>query len=177
MADRRATVTRNTLETQITVTVDLDGSGQARFETGVPFLEHMLDQIARHGMLDLNISAKGDLHIDDHHTVEDIGITLGQAIAQAVGDKKGFLRYGDTGDNVAYMGHIGGILLGFFAVKKGWIWKDPIEARVRKKELKTEQRAQEDDVRMDELLAKIHREGMASLSKREKEFLKRMSKR
>ncbi len=94
MADRRATVTRNTLETQITVTVDLDGSGQARFETGVPFLEHMLDQIARHGMLDLDISAKGDLHIDDHHTVEDIGITLGQAIAQAVGDKKGILRYG-----------------------------------------------------------------------------------
>ncbi len=94
MADRRATVTRNTLETQITVTVDLDGSGQALFETGVPFLEHMLDQIARHGMLDLDISAKGDLHIDDHHTVEDIGITLGQAIAQAVGDKKGILRYG-----------------------------------------------------------------------------------
>jgi imidazoleglycerol-phosphate dehydratase len=94
MADRRATVTRNTLETQITVTVDLDGSGQARFETGVPFLEHMLDQIARHGMLDLDITAKGDLHIDDHHTVEDIGITLGQAIAQAVGDKKGILRYG-----------------------------------------------------------------------------------
>ncbi len=94
MADRRATVTRNTLETQITVTVDLDGSGQARFETGVPFLEHMLDQIARHGMLDLDISAKGDLHIDDHHTVEDIGITLGQSIAQAVGDKKGIYRYG-----------------------------------------------------------------------------------
>jgi imidazoleglycerol-phosphate dehydratase len=94
MADRRATVTRNTLETQITVTVDLEGSGQARFETGVPFLEHMLDQIARHGMIDLDITAKGDLHIDDHHTVEDIGITLGQAIAQAVGDKKGILRYG-----------------------------------------------------------------------------------
>jgi imidazoleglycerol-phosphate dehydratase len=94
MADRRATVTRNTLETQITVTVDLDGSGQARFETGVPFLEHMLDQIARHGMIDLDITAKGDLHIDDHHTVEDIGITIGQAIAQAVGDKKGILRYG-----------------------------------------------------------------------------------
>ena len=94
MADRRATVTRNTLETQITVTVDLDGSGKARFETGVPFLEHMLDQIARHGMLDLDITASGDLHIDDHHTVEDIGITLGQAIAQAVGDKKGILRYG-----------------------------------------------------------------------------------
>jgi len=94
MADRKATVTRNTLETQITVTVDLDGSGKANFDTGVPFLEHMLDQIARHGMVDLDIKAKGDLHIDDHHTVEDIGITLGQAIAQAVGDKKGILRYG-----------------------------------------------------------------------------------
>ena len=94
MADRRATVTRNTLETQITATVNLDGSGQARFDTGVPFLEHMLDQIARHGMIDLDITAKGDLHIDDHHTVEDIGITLGQALAQAVGDKKGILRYG-----------------------------------------------------------------------------------
>lgn len=94
MADRKATVTRNTLETQITVSVDLDGSGQARFDTGVPFLEHMLDQIARHGMMDLDVTAKGDLHIDDHHTVEDIGITLGQAIAQAVGEKKGILRYG-----------------------------------------------------------------------------------
>ena len=94
MAYRRATVTRNTLETQITATVNLDGSGQARFDTGVPFLEHMLDQIARHGMIDLDITAKGDLHIDDHHTVEDIGITLGQALAQAVGDKKGILRYG-----------------------------------------------------------------------------------
>ena len=94
MAERKATVTRNTLETQITVTVNLDGSGKARFDTGVPFLEHMLDQIARHGMFDLDISAKGDLHIDDHHTVEDIGITLGQALAQAVGDKKGVFRYG-----------------------------------------------------------------------------------
>ncbi len=94
MADRKATVSRNTLETQITVTVNLDGSGQAKFDTGVPFLEHMLDQIARHGMMDLTVEAKGDNHIDDHHTVEDIGITLGQAFAQAVGDKKGILRYG-----------------------------------------------------------------------------------
>lgn len=94
MAERKATVSRNTLETQITVTVNLDGSGESQFATGVPFLEHMLDQIARHGMMDLAIEAKGDLHIDDHHTVEDIGITLGQAIAQAAGDKKGILRYG-----------------------------------------------------------------------------------
>ena len=94
MAERKATVSRNTLETQITVTVNLDGSGQAEFATGVPFLEHMLDQIARHGMMDLAIEAKGDLHIDAHHTVEDIGITLGQAIAQAAGDKKGIVRYG-----------------------------------------------------------------------------------
>jgi len=94
MADRKATVTRNTLETQITVSVNLDGTGQVDFDTGVPFLEHMLDQIARHGMMDLSVQAKGDLHIDAHHTVEDIGITLGQAFAQAVGDKKGILRYG-----------------------------------------------------------------------------------
>ena len=94
MADRTATVTRNTLETQITVSVNLDGTGQVSFDTGVPFLEHMLDQIARHGMIDLDIMAKGDLHIDAHHTVEDIGITLGQAFAQAVGDKKGIVRYG-----------------------------------------------------------------------------------
>jgi imidazoleglycerol-phosphate dehydratase len=94
MAERKATVERNTLETQITVTVNLDGSGQTQFETGVPFLEHMLDQIARHGMVDLAIKAVGDLHIDDHHTVEDIGITLGQAVAKAAGDKKGILRYG-----------------------------------------------------------------------------------
>jgi imidazoleglycerol-phosphate dehydratase len=94
MAERKATVERNTLETQITVTVNLDGSGQAQFDTGVPFLEHMLDQIARHGMLDLEIKAVGDLHIDDHHTVEDIGITLGQAVARAVGDRKGIVRYG-----------------------------------------------------------------------------------
>jgi imidazoleglycerol-phosphate dehydratase len=94
MAERKATVSRNTLETQITVTANLDGSGQSDFSTGVPFLEHMLDQIARHGMMDLTIEAKGDLHIDDHHTVEDIGITLGQAVAEAVGDKKGIMRYG-----------------------------------------------------------------------------------
>ena len=94
MAARKATVTRDTLETQITVSVNLDGSGKTAFDTGIPFLEHMLDQVARHGMVDLDIKANGDLHIDDHHTVEDIGITLGQAVAQAVGDKKGILRSG-----------------------------------------------------------------------------------
>ena len=94
MAERKATVERNTLETQITVSVNLDGTGAANFDTGIPFLEHMLDQIARHGLIDLDIKAEGDLHIDDHHTVEDIGITLGQAFAEAVGDKKGILRYG-----------------------------------------------------------------------------------
>jgi imidazoleglycerol-phosphate dehydratase len=94
MAERKATVERNTLETQITAAVNLDGTGASEFETGVPFLEHMLDQIARHGLIDLSIKAEGDLHIDDHHTVEDIGITLGQAFNQAVGDKKGILRYG-----------------------------------------------------------------------------------
>ena len=91
---RSAQVTRNTLETQISVKLDLDGSGKTQFDTGLPFLEHMLDQIARHGMVDLEIKAKGDLHIDAHHTVEDIGITLGQAFNQAVGDKKGLRRYG-----------------------------------------------------------------------------------
>ena len=91
---RTASVERNTLETQITVSVNLDGTGQAKFVTGVPFLEHMMDQIARHGLIDLEITAKGDLHIDAHHTVEDIGITLGQAFAKAVGDKKGIRRYG-----------------------------------------------------------------------------------
>ena len=91
---RKAHVERNTLETQIRVAVDLDGSGKASFDTGVPFLDHMLDQVARHGLIDLEIQARGDLHIDTHHTVEDIGITLGQAIAQAVGDKKGIRRYG-----------------------------------------------------------------------------------
>lgn len=94
MAARKASVTRDTLETQITVSINLDGSGQSRFAIGVPFLEHMLDQIARHGLIDIDIEAKGDLHIDDHHTVEDVGITLGQAFAQAVGDKKGMTRYG-----------------------------------------------------------------------------------
>ncbi len=92
--NRTAKVERNTLETQITVEIDLDGSGQGSFKTGVPFLEHMLDQVARHGMIDMNIQAKGDLHIDAHHTVEDLGITLGQAFNQAVGDKKGIRRYG-----------------------------------------------------------------------------------
>ncbi len=91
---RNAQVNRNTLETQISVKLELDGNGTARFDTGLPFLEHMLDQIARHGMIDLDISAKGDLHIDGHHTVEDIGITLGQAFNQAIGDKKGLRRYG-----------------------------------------------------------------------------------
>jgi imidazoleglycerol-phosphate dehydratase len=94
MADRTATVCRETLETQIEVTINLDGTGKGDFKTGVPFLEHMLDQVARHGMVDLNINAKGDTHIDDHHTVEDIGITLGQAFAKALADKKGIRRYG-----------------------------------------------------------------------------------
>jgi len=91
---RNAQVNRNTLETKIGVKLDLDGNGKAVFDTGLPFLEHMLDQVARHGMVDLEILAKGDLHIDGHHTVEDIGITLGQAFSQAVGDKKGLRRYG-----------------------------------------------------------------------------------
>lgn len=94
MATRSATVERNTLETRITATINLDGTGKSTFETGVPFLEHMLDQIARHGMIDIEIQAKGDLHIDAHHTVEDIGIVLGQAFAKALGDKKGIRRYG-----------------------------------------------------------------------------------
>ena len=91
---RQIEVTRNTLETQVRVKLDLDGTGQGRFATGVPFLDHMLDQIARHGMIDLDVECSGDLHIDAHHTVEDIGITLGQAFARAVGDKKGLARYG-----------------------------------------------------------------------------------
>ena len=94
MASRTASIERNTLETQIQVAIDLDGSGQAKLVTGVPFLEHMLDQVARHGLIDLDIQASGDLEIDAHHTVEDIGISLGQAFAQALGDKKGIRRYG-----------------------------------------------------------------------------------
>lgn len=91
---RVAEVTRNTNETQIRVSINLDGTGQQKLNTGVPFLDHMLDQIARHGLIDLDIEAKGDLHIDAHHTVEDVGITLGQAFAKAIGDKKGIRRYG-----------------------------------------------------------------------------------
>jgi len=91
---RVAEVTRNTNETQITVRANLDGTGVAKLATGIGFFDHMLDQIARHGLIDLDIDAKGDLHIDGHHTVEDVGITLGQAVAQAVGDKKGLRRYG-----------------------------------------------------------------------------------
>lgn len=94
MAQRKATVSRDTLETRITVEVNLDGTGQSSFDTGVPFLEHMLDQIARHGLIDISIKADGDTHIDDHHTVEDVGITLGQAFQKALGDKKGIRRYG-----------------------------------------------------------------------------------
>ncbi|MEO0048489.1 MAG: Imidazoleglycerol-phosphate dehydratase [Pseudomonadota bacterium] len=93
---RQVDVTRNTSETQIQIALNLDGTGQAQLNSGVPFLDHMLDQIARHGMIDLAVTAKGDIHIDDHHTVEDVGITLGQAIAKAVGDKKGITRYGHS---------------------------------------------------------------------------------
>jgi len=96
MKNRKSSIERKTLETNITVEVDLDGSGVSLFDTGLPFLEHMLDQIARHGMIDLSIKAEGDLHIDAHHTVEDIGITFGQALSQAVGDKKGICRYGHS---------------------------------------------------------------------------------
>ncbi len=91
---RTAEVVRDTNETQIRVAINIDGTGQQKLNTGVPFLDHMLDQIARHGLIDLDISAKGDLHIDAHHTVEDVGITLGQAFAKAIGDKKGIRRYG-----------------------------------------------------------------------------------
>lgn len=93
---RTAEVTRNTLETQISVSINLDGTGASSFTTGLPFLDHMLDQIARHGMMDISVVAKGDLHIDAHHTVEDIGITLGQAFTKALGDKKGIVRYGHS---------------------------------------------------------------------------------
>jgi len=91
---REAQVSRNTLETEISVRLDLDGSGHAAIATGVPFLDHMLEQVARHGVMDIEIAAKGDLHIDAHHTVEDVGIAFGSALAQAVGDKKGIRRYG-----------------------------------------------------------------------------------
>ena len=91
---RTASVTRNTSETQISVSLNLEGAGSAKLATGLPFLDHMLDQVARHGMIDLEIAAKGDLHIDAHHTVEDVGITLGQAVRQALGDKRGLARYG-----------------------------------------------------------------------------------
>src|SRR5690554_3074143 len=94
MTERTATVSRDTQETQIMVSVNLDGQGQLNCDTGVPFLDHMLDQVARHGQIDLDIKANGDLHIDDHHTVEDVGITLGQAFAKALGDKRGIYRYG-----------------------------------------------------------------------------------
>jgi imidazoleglycerol-phosphate dehydratase len=94
MTDRKADVTRNTAETQIRVAINIDGTGVAKLATGIGFFDHMLDQIARHGLIDLDIDAKGDLHIDGHHTVEDVGITFGQAMAKAVGDKKGLRRYG-----------------------------------------------------------------------------------
>ncbi|TSA41963.1 MAG: imidazoleglycerol-phosphate dehydratase HisB [Methylococcaceae bacterium] len=94
MNAREAQVERNTLETQVTVSINLDGTGVAKLASGVPFLDHMLEQIARHGLIDISVQAYGDLHIDAHHTVEDIGITLGQAVAKAIGDKKGITRYG-----------------------------------------------------------------------------------
>ena len=94
MTDRIASVERNTLETQIQINLNLDGAGVGEFTTGIPFFEHMLDQVSRHGLVDVSIQATGDLEIDDHHTVEDVGITLGQAFAEAVGDKKGMTRYG-----------------------------------------------------------------------------------
>ena len=94
MAERTAVVERDTLETKIRVALNLDGQGKGVFNTGVPFLEHMMDQIARHGMIDLDVTCKGDTHIDDHHTVEDIGITIGQAVDAAVGSKRGITRYG-----------------------------------------------------------------------------------
>lgn len=94
MSDRIATVTRDTLETQISVSINLDGTGKSSFNTGIPFFEHMLEQISRHGMIDIDVKANGDIHIDDHHTVEDVGIALGRAFKQALGDKKGIMRYG-----------------------------------------------------------------------------------
>ncbi|MCK9384228.1 MAG: imidazoleglycerol-phosphate dehydratase HisB [Nevskia sp.] len=94
MSPRSATVRRDTRETQIAVEINLDGNGDSRFDTGIPFLDHMMEQIARHGLIDLVVEAKGDVHIDHHHTVEDIGITLGQAFDKALGDKRGIVRYG-----------------------------------------------------------------------------------
>jgi imidazoleglycerol-phosphate dehydratase len=94
MSQRQAAIRRDTLETQISVSVNLDGTGNSAFDTGVPFLEHMLDQVARHGLIDIEVTARGDLHIDAHHTVEDIGITLGQAVGRALADKRGIRRYG-----------------------------------------------------------------------------------
>ena len=96
MTNRTAKITRTTKETKISVKVNLDGAGSAKLDTGVPFLEHMLEQVARHGVIDLEVAARGDLHVDDHHTVEDIGITLGQAVGEAMGDKKGVRRYGQA---------------------------------------------------------------------------------
>lgn len=96
MTERKVSVERNTLETQIKATINLDGTGEGRFAIGVPFMEHMLDQVARHGLIDLDIECVGDTHIDDHHTVEDVGITIGQAFAKAVGDKRGLRRYGHS---------------------------------------------------------------------------------
>ncbi len=96
MTERKVTVERNTLETQVKATINLDGTGEGRFAIGVPFLEHMLDQVARHGLIDIDVECTGDLHIDDHHTVEDVGITIGQAFAKAVGDKRGLRRYGHS---------------------------------------------------------------------------------
>ena len=96
MSERQAKIERNTNETRIVVEIDIDGSGRASLATGIPFLDHMLDQVARHGMIDLTVRAEGDLHIDAHHTVEDVGITFGQALAQALGDKRGIRRYGDA---------------------------------------------------------------------------------
>ncbi len=96
MTERKVSVERNTLETQVKATINLDGTGEGRFAIGVPFLEHMLDQVARHGLIDLDVECTGDLHIDDHHTVEDVGITIGQAFAKAVGDKSGLRRYGHS---------------------------------------------------------------------------------
>ena len=95
-AGRKASVERNTSETKVKVSINLDGTGEAKFETGVPFLDHMMDQISRHGLIDLDVYCEGDNHIDDHHSVEDIGITLGQAFAKAVGDKRGIVRYGHS---------------------------------------------------------------------------------